>query len=705
MTPDLTGLDADAVHALFAALADPVVVADRSGAIQFANAAAERMFAYPAGLLRGRSIDTLLPDAQRTRHAWLREQYSHAERPRVMGQGRSFRGLRFDGSEVHLDIALTPMLLEGIPVVVAILRDVSVAAQRAEEAEEAMARLRLLHRVGQMTLEQLDFATSTQAIAEDLLAVLAADFASIGLLDARQQAVTIQARAQRPGSQAKSMTPVPMSASLAEQGLLAVLDGRDVYIGSPESATPLARKRMAALGVGSLCVTPWQAGGRVAGLVFVGHHDREACNAAQRQFLATLAQQLSVTQNHMKLVQDLRRSNADLVASQAVVLQRERLRAMVEISAGVVHDINNAVSPVVAVSDMLLESRKDLDDTLREDLDVIRMAGRDIAEIAKRMRASYRPQPERESPLPLNPAKLVENALQLTRVRWRDMAQLRGSQIHVALQVEPNLPTFPGFESDVREALVNVIINAVDAMGTGGTLGVTVERGAEEGNGQSQAPVVFRVSDTGHGMDALTRDRCREAFFTTKGEQGTGLGLSLVAGTVRRHGGVFQIESEPKRGTSVSLSFPLGALPKRRGPLPSVLLTLPFERPLRVLHVDDEPLLRHSVSGILSALGHLPVPATSGAEGVALFSEALGCQQPFDVVVTDLGMSGLNGRAVAKRLRELAPQTPLVLLSGWAGEAEEEATVRTDFDAVVCKPPTMDSLRRALAEAMACGSR
>jgi signal transduction histidine kinase len=208
-----------------------------------------------------------------------------------------------------------------------------------------------------------------------------------------------------------------------------------------------------------------------------------------------------------------------------------------------------------------------------------------------RMREFYR---QREPEVPLAPTalnKLAQQVLHLTRARWSDMPQQQGAVVRTVNDLDPDLPLVMAAESEIREALTNLIFNAVDAMPEGGTLTL---RTRVTGNG-SGAPgelnlrqAHIEVSDTGRGMDAETRRRCLEPFFTTKGERGTGLGLAMVYGMVQRHSADIEIESELGKGTTVRLSFAVPAVAVDAGQ-PSLPGEAP--KPRRILVVDDDPLV------------------------------------------------------------------------------------------------------------------
>jgi CheY-like chemotaxis protein len=208
--------------------------------------------------------------------------------------------------------------------------------------------------------------------------------------------------------------------------------------------------------------------------------------------------------------------------------------------------------------------------------------------------------------------------------------------------------------------------------------------------------VVIDVADTGSGMDAETERRCLEPFYTTKGERGTGLGLAMVYGMAQRHRADIGIESAPGRGTTVRLTF--AAADRVSVDVEPDPPAAPVAR-LRVLAIDDDPLLLKSLSDALSAEGHLVTVAEGGQAGIDLFSTAQRSQTPFDVVITDLGMPHVNGRQVADQIKAQSPGTRIILLTGWGTRLESGDELMT-VDRVMHKPPKLSELRGVLAATM-----
>jgi CheY-like chemotaxis protein len=197
-------------------------------------------------------------------------------------------------------------------------------------------------------------------------------------------------------------------------------------------------------------------------------------------------------------------------------------------------------------------------------------------------------------------------------------------------------------------------------------------------------------------MDPETRRRCLEPFFTTKGERGTGMGLAMVYGMAQRHRAELDIDSTPGEGTTVRLVFP-AALGAEEGTVRQLALGLPV-RPMRILIVDDDPIIIESLRETLCGDAHRVTAADGGQAGIDAFEAARVNGEAFELVITDLGMPYVDGRRVAAAIKAASPNTPVVLLTGWGQRLMAENEVPPHVDRVLNKPPRLKELRAALAE-------
>jgi CheY-like chemotaxis protein len=244
------------------------------------------------------------------------------------------------------------------------------------------------------------------------------------------------------------------------------------------------------------------------------------------------------------------------------------------------------------------------------------------------------------------------------------------------------VPRIPGNASDLREALTNLILNAIDAMPRGGKLSLATRQEKEE--------VLVAVQDSGTGMSEEVRRRCFEPFFTTKGQAGTGLGLAMVHGIVRRHEGRIEVASQVGRGTTFTLHFPIRSVPEAAG---AAATEKPGGSGVAILVVEDQSQMREFVRALLVRDGHTVDAAVDGREALVRLG-----QRHYDLVITDRAMPGLSGDHLALAIQKEHPETPVILLTGFgefmnaAGEKPEGVRL------VLSKPVTVQALRDAVAQ-------
>jgi signal transduction histidine kinase len=390
-------------------------------------------------------------------------------------------------------------------------------------------------------------------------------------------------------------------------------------------------------------------------------------------------------QNHLleskvnERTHELGNALADLKATQVHMLQQERLRAFAEMAGGVVHDFNNALMAVIGYSDLLMQEPAILngDETLREYLDIINTAGRDASNVVGRLRDFYRPREEGDVFESVDLNKVIEQAVQSTQPKWKGQSLERGLSINVEMDLE-KLPAMKGISADLRELMTNLIFNAVDAMPMGGT--ITLKTCPLPGQ------IGFSISDTGTGMTEEVRARCLEPFFSTKGELGTGLGLSMVFGVIARHEGRIEIESEQGCGTTFRIFFP----PEGESDVQASVEALPLVRPLQVLVVDDEEQSREIVSKYLTSDGHKVLSVSGPEKAIAHFQD-----NGFDLIITDQGMPGMTGTNLGAVFKQMREDQPVILMTGFA---EPSAPIEGHVDMVLRKPISQGELRRALTD-------
>jgi signal transduction histidine kinase len=394
------------------------------------------------------------------------------------------------------------------------------------------------------------------------------------------------------------------------------------------------------------------------------------------RLLSALARQAAIALDNARLVGDLRRTLDDLRAAQETLVRGATLRAVGELAAGAAHHLNNLLAVVLGRTQLLL--MKNPDAPTATSLRSIERAATDAAETVVRIQGFTRTAKRNETvSFDLNAA--VQDAIEFTRLRWQDEAQVKGAPIDVAFE-QGSPPAVSGRSAEIREVMTNLILNAVDALPVGGRIAVRTR--GEPGR------AVVSVSDSGIGMSDDVKRRVFEPFFTTKGVKRTGLGLAVAYGTIRRHGGQVEVESEVGRGTTVTFWLPVDG-PPSDGPS--------LERVGSILIIDDEADVRELVADVLAGLGHSVTVAGGGREGLARFETGR-----YDLVLTDLGMPDFNGWDVARAVKASRPDVPVLLLTGWADAGSPADVPRVE--GIVKKPFDLKQLTAAVSQALAASA-
>jgi len=417
--------------------------------------------------------------------------------------------------------------------------------------------------------------------------------------------------------------------------------------------------------------------------------------------ILTAEEQCRNLYDQVRLTEGVQKAYDELRRTQQVVVQQERLRALGQMASGVAHDVNNALSPIVAYSELLLATQTGLSGPARQYLQIIHQSGEDVSHIVARMREFYRRRSDTEELAQVDINQIIEEVIELTRPRWRDISQRQAVSIQIQRELEPKLPLLLCDPGDLREALINLIFNAVDALPQGGTITLITRSAnppARRENPSPEPQLQVEVRDNGIGMDEKTRQHCLEPFFSTKVKRGgTGLGLAMVYGMMRRHDGAIEIESEPGRGTCVRLTFPVREkTPQMTAPVSA--LHAGQNRSLRILCIDDELQIQELLKHCLTTLDHQVTTASGGKQGVEMFRAALLRKQPFQTVITDLGMPDIDGHQVARTIKAESPGTPVIMMTGWGTIMKEDGETAPEVDAVVGKPPRIQELNHLLLQ-------
>ncbi|MDB4793601.1 ATP-binding protein [Methylacidiphilales bacterium] len=567
--------------------------------------------------------------------------------------------------------------------------------QSAEDrAQSQLARLELLHRITRAISERQDLQSIFQVVIRTLEEHLPIDFSCVYLYEQGSNLLTITSVGIRSEELAMDLAMAQHSrVEIDKNDLARCVRGELIY--EPDisrSELPFFR-RLAGGGLRSFVGAPLLVESKIFGILIAGRRQPQSFSSVECEFLRQLSEHVALAAHQTQLYEALHQAYDDLRQTQQAVMQQERLRALGQMASGIAHDINNAISPIALYTESLLESEPGLSPRARDYLGTIQHAIDDVAQTVSRMKEFYRQREPQLTLAPVQVSRLIQQVIDLSRARWSDMPQQRGVFVKMETELAPELPTILGVESEIREALVNLVFNAVDAMPEGGILTLRTKLAT---TALEPRQVLVEVSDTGMGMDEDTRRRCFEPFFTTKGERGTGLGLAMVYGIARRHNAEIEIDSAVGKGTTIRFVFPVPAIaPTEAGPT-TTAFTVPSR--LRLLVVDDDPLLIKSLRDTLETDGHLVVTASGGQEGIEAFRKATEREEPFAAVITDLGMPYVNGRQVAAAIKNISPSMPIILLTGWGQRLVAEGDIPPHIDRVLNKPPKLRELREALAQ-------
>jgi PAS domain S-box-containing protein len=368
---------------------------------------------------------------------------------------------------------------------------------------------------------------------------------------------------------------------------------------------------------------------------------------------------------------------------EAQMLQSEKLTALGQMAGGIAHDFNNLLQAILGYAQLMAKNPANVD-IIRRGLDVIEAAATGGAETVRRIQKFARLRPD-EPFVSLDVKAVINDAVAITQPRWEERSAKGGLPLRLELDLR-QVPAVMGRPSELNEVITNLILNAIDAMPHGGMLSIRTH--AERGEA-----VVITLTDTGTGMPEHVRKRVFDPFFTTKGEAGTGLGLSVSYSIVKRHGGEMRVESQVGRGTTFTISLPVGTPHHVQstgdgGPIGS--------RRGRILLVDNDPQVLTILGEMLKDAGHHVLPVGSGAEAVRVFLPG-----GFDLIITNIGMAGMTGWEVAQRIRALDRSVPVAFITGWGLQEEDQERCRAlGVQTVLYKPVSPAQLLRAVQSSL-----
>jgi len=565
--------------------------------------------------------------------------------------------------------------------------DVEEYKQGAQSLRTQVERLALLDQITRAIAVRQDPTSILEIVIKSVEESLPIDFGCIYLRDGTSGALALSCLG--PKSEAlRNRLATPGAKALADDphDLSRCLRGEFVYVEDASGAPLSFSQQFADAGMRSIVAAPLTVNDTVFGVLIAARNPPHAFPSSDCEFLRQLSNHVALCLHQSELNCTLQKAYDELRQTQERVSQQERLRALGQMASGIAHDINSALSPAALCVQSMLEHDPAMSAQTREYLTMIERSIHSCTTTVSQIKEFSRQARPYAGSARVDLNAVVTDVLQSTRARWSAMSKQSGADIRASSHLAPALPPILGVEGELRDALTNLVLNSVDAMPDGGTLTLTTSIN-ESGR------VCVDVLDTGAGMDETTKARCLEPFFSTKGERGTGLGLAMVFSTVQRHRGELEVKSSPGAGTTMRLTFavaegkPVETRSFERGPA----------RPLRVLLIDDDAIVLKSLRIALELEGHRVITADNGRLGLDLFAAAERNGSPFSVVVTDLEMLHMDGRAVAAGVKSLRADATVILLTGWGHQLLTDDELPAHIDYVLGKPPKLEQLRHVLA--------
>ncbi len=669
-------------RSLFLAYPDSLLLVDQSGRIVLANPSVAALLGYTVDELLGLNVDVLVPDSIRPRHAAYRETYGRAPRPRPMGTQMELVAKRKDGSEVMVEIALSPLQNHGLPFVVAAIRDIG-AYPRVKQALQRAHYSEHLAQLGRLAVDTRDLQVVLQHVPEIIATALQVEVAVVWLLDGSRLEFRVASgvgllAGEEIGARLANRSDTPPGFVFAQGRPVVVPDYR------LEHRFAVPRAYLDA-GLVSALAVPLSDRGRVIGMLSVRSKESKRFGDEEVRFLESLSSLLATSLQRMQTEEALNHA--------------QRLESVGQLTGGIAHDFNNLLTVIQGNLQVLEELPALAQDTFAPQLlGAAARATRRGAELTGKLLAFSRRQM-------LQPSAVDTRALlhSLADMLRRTLDQ----RIRIEIDTAPACPSVMADPGQLESALLNIAINARDAMPEGGTLRFRTEACAAlplalrntPNNDAATGFVAISIADNGTGMSDEVKERAFEPFFTTKETgRGTGLGLSTVYGFINQSRGAVAIDSKIGHGTTVTLYLPQQA-PTGAPAAVEERADETIPPGLRVMLVEDDVEVRKVIEIFLVTLG-CEVSATATAEQALTALDA--GAGPFDLLLSDIALgAGMRGTRLATEVQRRFPQLSVLLMSGFSSELlDADREVPTSWE-LLRKPCTRSELAQAMAKVLA----
>ncbi|MBI4610336.1 MAG: GAF domain-containing protein [Candidatus Rokubacteria bacterium] len=569
------------------------------------------------------------------------------------------------------------------------LEDLQLASVIADRVGTALAHRRLIERLGGQVnrlkeLVELSARTSVRNDIQEILAIacetgcrlLRLRAAAIALLTEGGN-VTVRA------SHGFSEETIERWRADTRSGVTGELFRDQQLVVCPDLHGRPDDPALKGLGIRALVAVPLRSRGMLVGCFYLADSRVREFAPDEVEAAQLLSALVGLAIENGQLYGEVRQAFDEITAAQDRLVRIEKARALSAMAGGVAHEFNNILAIILGKAQLILE--RTTEGHLREDVGVIAEAAWRAADLIRRLQG-FAATRTVEEPFLLDLDTTVQEAVALTRPRWKDEAEAQGLRVEVVTDLAEGAPVF-GNPVELREMLVNLILNALDAMPHGGRLTLTTRQRGDQ--------IVLSIRDTGTGMSETVKRQLFDPFFTTRSPQRTGLGLSVVHGVVTRHRASIAVESREGEGTTFTISFSRA----RELHPPSVPMLVPAEQappaPARVLVIEDEEHICRVLVSVLGAAGHTVDSAPDGVEGLSRFEAGV-----YDVVITDLSMPGQSGLEVTRAVKQKAPGTPVILITGWGDFLDPDRIRESGVDLTLFKPFRNDQVLSVLADAL-----
>ncbi|MHB1185032.1 MAG: PAS domain S-box protein [Desulfobulbia bacterium] len=612
---------------------DAIVIADAQGNILSVNGATEKMFGYGEKELEGKPLTILMPERYRESHRLGMKNFVVSDLAPHTGKAFAFAGRRKDGSEFSLELNVSIWVSEGEVNFGAVIRDVTERTRLETETFNAQQRFKTL-------VDSLDAL------------VYVADFETHELLFVNRYGREIWGE---------------IAGQICWQALQTGQTGPCAFCTNDRLLDKAGRP--------------------------TGVHVWEFQNTTNNQWYECRDQAIEWTDGRyvrMEVATDItarKRADQEKAELETQIRTTQKMEAIGTLAGGIAHDFNNILVPIIAYTDMVMATEVPGSANWQNLQEVYKAANR-AKELVKQILTFSR---EREHEIcPVQIVPVVKESLKLLKASLP-------STIEITQRLEAEGVTILADPTQIHQIVMNLCTNAYHAMrDKGGVMEVTLSQvaiGSRDSLDRRLLPgsyLVLTVSDTGLGMDQATMERIFDPYFTTrKHGEGTGLGLAVVLGIVKKYGGDIRVYSEPGQGASFQVYFPV--LGKVEEGLSSILSTAPVTGDERLLLVDDEPQIVDSMQKMLEFHGYHVTTKTSSVEALEVFR--LG-PESFDLVITDQTMPYMTGDQLVLELKKIRPDIPVVLCTGFSLVLDEAKAKALGIDAFLLKPV----LRKEMSE-------